>query len=137
MINIGGFSCFCCRMIDMVKELNKIAGLNINSENSPVQKLTNILRMSARSLISNVPLLKHLLDKTCINLAFIIIHPEIMSPLAKWHRSKPGFTERYELFVNKDELANAYTELKILWYNANDLLINSSFKSNNQVMMNQ
>lgn len=28
-----------------------------------------------------------------------------------WHRSKPGLTERFELFINKHEVCNAYTEL--------------------------
>ncbi|GJM95806.1 hypothetical protein PR202_ga12584 [Eleusine coracana subsp. coracana] len=36
---------------------------------------------------------------------------KIMSPLAKWHRSRPKLTERFELFVNKHEVCNAYTEL--------------------------
>lgn len=56
-------------------------------------------------------LVGHFLEETCVNPTFIINHPEIMSPLAKWHRSKPGLTERFELFINKHELANAYTEL--------------------------
>ena len=46
----------------------------------------------------------HFLEVTCVNPAFIINHPEIMSPLAKWHRSKPGLNERYELFINKHEV---------------------------------
>ncbi|KAE8702937.1 Lysine--tRNA ligase [Hibiscus syriacus] len=56
-------------------------------------------------------LVGHFLEETCMNPTFIINHPEIMSPLAKWHRSKPGLTERFELFINKHELCNAYTEL--------------------------
>jgi len=42
---------------------------------------------------------------------FITEHPQIMSPLAKYHRSKPGLTERFELFIMGKELCNAYTEL--------------------------
>ncbi len=42
---------------------------------------------------------------------FICDHPELMSPLAKYHRSRPGLTERFELFINHHEYCNAYTEL--------------------------
>lgn len=51
------------------------------------------------------------LEEQCINPTFICDHPQIMSPLAKYHRSIPGLTERFELFVMKKEVCNAYTEL--------------------------
>ena len=51
------------------------------------------------------------IEVQCINPGFIINHPEIMSPLAKYHRDRKGLTERFELFVNTKEICNAYTEL--------------------------
>ncbi len=51
------------------------------------------------------------LESKCINPTFITDHPEIMSPLAKTHRSQPGLTERFECFVLTKEICNSYTEL--------------------------
>ncbi|KNC81188.1 lysyl-tRNA synthetase [Sphaeroforma arctica JP610] len=51
------------------------------------------------------------IEVDCINPTFICDHPEVMSPLAKWHRSMPGLTERFECFVATKEICNAYTEL--------------------------
>ena len=51
------------------------------------------------------------LESQCKNPTFITDTPQLMSPLAKWHRSEKGLSERFELFCNYHEIINAYTEL--------------------------
>ncbi|PON92365.1 Lysine-tRNA ligase, class II [Trema orientale] len=109
------------RRIDMIEELEKIANLNIPKDLASDEANKYLKDACVRYEIKCAPpettarlldkLVGHFLEETCVNPTFIINHPEIMSPLAKWHRSKPGLTERFELFINKHELANAYTEL--------------------------
>jgi len=56
-------------------------------------------------------LVGHFIEDECINPTFIVGHPQMMSPLAKYHRSIPGLCERFEGFVATKEICNAYTEL--------------------------
>lgn len=56
-------------------------------------------------------LVEKYLESQCVSPTLICDIPQIMSPLAKAHRSVPGLTERFELFVMQNELCNAYTEL--------------------------
>ena len=56
-------------------------------------------------------LVGHFVEPLCVNPTFLMNHPQVMSPLAKWHRDLPGQVERFELFINGMEYCNAYTEL--------------------------
>nr|XP_043615649.1 lysine--tRNA ligase-like [Erigeron canadensis] len=108
------------RRISMIEELEKMANLSIpkglKSEEarqyladacnkfdincSPPQTTTRLLEK----------LSKHFLEDMCVNPTFITEHPKIMSPRAKFVRDNLGLTERFQLFINKFELLNSYTE---------------------------
>ncbi|XP_065675320.1 lysine--tRNA ligase-like [Hydra vulgaris] len=110
------------RRISMLAELQKVLNVtfpNFDLNTEEARKYFDELCIKNGVECSPPRTVSRLLDKLvgdylevhCINPTFIMDHPQIMSPLAKWHRSQPGLTERFELFVCRKEICNAYTEL--------------------------
>jgi lysyl-tRNA synthetase class 2 len=107
--------------ISLIDGLEKYAGVKVPADlASEETRLFLVKCCEEKGVVCTPPqTTSRLLDKLvgefiepkCINPTFITDHPEIMSPLAKYHRSIPGRTERFELFVNTKEVCNAYTEL--------------------------
>ena len=108
------------KRISMISGLEEVMKIKLPSLDDPKcpEKLAAILKerdiecapphTTARLLDE---LVGEYLESAIVNPTFIMEHPEIMSPLAKYHRSKKFLTERFELFVAGRELCNAYTEL--------------------------
>jgi len=111
------------KRIDMIPALEAATGeifppsdqLHTQETNDFLKKVLKKCNMVCPPPESNARMLDKLvgefIEETCINPTFITGHPQIMSPLAKYHRDTPGICERFEAFVCKKEIVNAYTEL--------------------------
>lgn len=109
------------RRINIVEELEAVLGEALPKDLETDEANAFFMRACAKHGVNCPPptttarlidkLIGEFIEPRMINPTFLCEHPQIMSPLAKFHRSKPGVTERFELFINGREYANAYTEL--------------------------
>ena len=109
------------KKIDMIKELEKELKVTFpeNLETEETRKFLDNLCIKHNIECANPRSTSRLLDKIVgeiiepklINPTFIINHPQLMSPLCKYHRKNKFLAERFELFIGTHEITNAYTEM--------------------------
>lgn len=109
------------RRVSMIEELERLLGVSFPEDLSSSETNELLKKIHAdKGLTCEQPhttprlldnLVGEYIESQLVNPGFIIEHPQLMSPLAKPHRDKKGLTERFELFVAKRELCNAYTEM--------------------------
>ena len=109
------------KRIDMIKELEKELNVTFpqNLETEECRKFLDDLCVKHNVECANPRSTARLLDKLVgekiepklINPTFITNHPQLMSPLCKYHRGNKFLAERFELFIGTHEITNAYTEM--------------------------
>jgi lysyl-tRNA synthetase class 2 len=111
------------KRIDMMPALEEATGekfppgdeLHTNETNEFLRKILKKCNVECAPPLTNARMIDKLvgefIEEKCVNPTFITGHPQMMSPLAKYHRSQKGLCERFEAFVCKKEIVNAYTEL--------------------------
>jgi lysyl-tRNA synthetase, class II len=80
-------------------EIAQLHGLELDPQR--VQSIGRVL----------MELFGELVEPTLIQPTFVLDYPAEECPLTKRHRQYPALAERFELFINGFEFANAYTEL--------------------------
>ncbi|KAL1621965.1 lysyl-tRNA synthetase [Neofusicoccum ribis] len=111
------------KRIEMIPELESKLGekfppgdeLHTQETNEFLKRMIKKAGIDCTPPLTNARMLDTLvgefIEEQCINPTFIMGHPQMMSPLAKYHRTHKGLCERFEAFVCKKEIVNAYTEL--------------------------
>lgn len=106
--------------IDVMEYLEQAIGMPLPDVNNPENTSAYLEIVKKFGIECSAPLttvrlldalVEHFIESQCIQPTFLCNIPIAISPLARQHRSLPGVTERFELFIGRMELCNAYSEL--------------------------
>ena len=104
------------RRLPMLDAIKEYAGVDVTGMGEEqLREVCKKLNIEVDSTMGVGKLIDAIFGEYCehhlIQPTFITDYPWETSPLTKKHRNNPELTERFELFVNGKELANAYSEL--------------------------
>ena len=104
------------KRVTMLGAIKEHTGYDLTGMNEEqIREVCKKLNMEIDDTMGKGKLIDEIFGEKCeghyIQPTFIYDYPKEMSPLTKKHRENPELTERFELFVNGKEVANAYSEL--------------------------
>ena len=104
------------KRIEWMPSLNAAAGVDVGSLAEPaLRSLAQRVGVENQEALSRAKVLDEmfqaLVESKLQTPTFVVDYPVELSPLAKPKRGNPALTERFELFANGKEMANAFSEL--------------------------